>query len=215
MMTPPPQLVSPDRDTPATGAQSPTAASISSPTHHDSAVKALEKSGNGGSASSIRREVGVEAVWSLSTAKPGNGVDQLRDDNVDTYWQSDGTQPHLVNIQFQKKMSIHEISFYLDHKMDESYTPKRISVKAGNTFHDLEEIHLLELEEPNGWITVDLSQENLRTHLLQVAVQAMHQNGRDTHIRQMKVFGPRLSVTKTKHLPEFKTVELSMFSCIR
>eukprot|EP00501_MAST-03F_sp_TOSAG23-6_P000045 GSMAST32.ASY1.ANO1.46.1 assembled CDS len=195
MMTPPPQLVSPDRDTPATGAQSPTAASISSPTHHDSAVKALEKSGNGGSASSIRREVGVEAVWSLSTAKPGNGVDQLRDDN--------------------KKMSIHEISFYLDHKMDESYTPKRISVKAGNTFHDLEEIHLLELEEPNGWITVDLSQENLRTHLLQVAVQAMHQNGRDTHIRQMKVFGPRLSVTKTKHLPEFKTVELSMFSCIR
>ena len=26
-----------------------------------------------------RREVGHEAVWSLSTAKPGNGVDQLRD----------------------------------------------------------------------------------------------------------------------------------------
>ena len=26
-----------------------------------------------------RREVGREAVWSLSTAKPGNGVDQLRD----------------------------------------------------------------------------------------------------------------------------------------
>lgn len=26
-----------------------------------------------------RREIGDEAVWSLSTAKPGNGVDQLRD----------------------------------------------------------------------------------------------------------------------------------------
>lgn len=26
-----------------------------------------------------RREVGDDAVWSLSTAKPGNGVDQLRD----------------------------------------------------------------------------------------------------------------------------------------
>lgn len=28
------------------------------------------------------REIGKEAVWSLSTAKPGNGVDQLRDGNV-------------------------------------------------------------------------------------------------------------------------------------
>lgn len=26
-----------------------------------------------------RREIGDDAVWSLSTAKPGNGVDQLRD----------------------------------------------------------------------------------------------------------------------------------------
>lgn len=29
-----------------------------------------------------RREVGDEAVWSLSTAKPGNGVDQLRDSTL-------------------------------------------------------------------------------------------------------------------------------------
>jgi len=32
-------------------------------------------------------EIGDLAVWSLSTAKPGNGVEQLRDDNSDTYWQ--------------------------------------------------------------------------------------------------------------------------------
>lgn len=31
----------------------------------------------------------------------GFGVDQLRDDNLETYWQSDGSQPHLVNIQFR------------------------------------------------------------------------------------------------------------------
>ena len=28
------------------------------------------------------RDIGSEAVWSLSTAKPGNGIDQVRDDNV-------------------------------------------------------------------------------------------------------------------------------------
>ena len=27
-----------------------------------------------------------------------------RDDNTETYWQSDGPQPHLVNIQFHKKV---------------------------------------------------------------------------------------------------------------
>uniref|UniRef100_A0A8C1Y6E3 Anaphase-promoting complex subunit 10 n=1 Tax=Cyprinus carpio TaxID=7962 RepID=A0A8C1Y6E3_CYPCA len=46
------------------------------------------------------REIGSQAVWSLSSCKPGFGVDQLRDDNLETYWQSDGSQPHLVNIQF-------------------------------------------------------------------------------------------------------------------
>ncbi|XP_069861418.1 anaphase-promoting complex subunit 10-like isoform X1 [Dipodomys merriami] len=31
---------------------------------------------------------------------PGFGVDRLRDGNLETNWQSDGSQPHLVNIQF-------------------------------------------------------------------------------------------------------------------
>lgn len=34
-------------------------------------------------------------------SRAGFGVDQLRDDNLETYWQSDGSQPHLVNIQFR------------------------------------------------------------------------------------------------------------------
>lgn len=45
------------------------------------------------------REVGGQAVWSLSSCKPGFGVEQLRDNSVETYWQSDGQLPHLVNIQ--------------------------------------------------------------------------------------------------------------------
>ncbi len=65
-----------------------------------------------------RREIGGEAVWSLSTAKPGNGVDQLRDGSVDTYWQSDGTQPHLINVQFHKKMAVVDVALYLDYKLD-------------------------------------------------------------------------------------------------
>jgi anaphase-promoting complex subunit 10 len=51
-------------------------------------------------------EIGHEAVWSVSTAKPGNGADQLRDDENNTFWQSDGVTPHIINIQFLKKVSL-------------------------------------------------------------------------------------------------------------
>jgi anaphase-promoting complex subunit 10 len=35
---------------------------------------------------SDKRELGVDAVFTISTAKPGNGVEQIRDDNLETYW---------------------------------------------------------------------------------------------------------------------------------
>jgi anaphase-promoting complex subunit 10 len=130
-----------------------------------------------------KREIGDEAVWSLSTAKPGNGVHQLRDGcnstftslsrvyhahdshfyvslgNIDTYWQSDGTQPHLINIQFHKKMTISDIALYLDFKLDESYTPRKLSIRAGTTFHDLTEIKTQTISEPSGWITIPLMEQ--------------------------------------------------------
>jgi len=71
------------------------------------------------------REVGNYAIWSLSSCKPGFGVDQLRDDITETYWQSDGQLPHLVNIQFKRKTTIRDICIYTDYKLDESYTPNR------------------------------------------------------------------------------------------
>ncbi len=173
-----------------------------------------------------QREVGDQAVWSLSTAKPGNGVDQLRDDNSDTYWQSDGPQPHLVNIQFHSKMRLHEIRIYTDFKLDESYTPSKISIRAGTTFHDLQEIHVQELNEPSGWVTIlpppdaegapDAIGPAMRsTYFVQVAVLANHQNGRDTHIRQIKIFTPRRQMGEHMCLPDFNTVQCQQFACVR
>eukprot|EP00638_Chattonella_subsalsa_P005670 CAMPEP_0117733944 /NCGR_PEP_ID=MMETSP0947-20121206/366_1 /TAXON_ID=44440 /ORGANISM="Chattonella subsalsa, Strain CCMP2191" /LENGTH=210 /DNA_ID=CAMNT_0005548601 /DNA_START=221 /DNA_END=854 /DNA_ORIENTATION=- len=139
------------------------------------------------------REIGHEAVWSLSTAKTGNGVAQLRDDNTDTYWQSDGTQPHLINIQFHRKMTIKELALFIDYTLDESYTPRRMSIWAGSTYQDLVEIKGLELNEPSGWVLIPLNDPTkidsplpLRTFLIQVRILSMHQNGRDNHIRQEK-----------------------------
>ena len=42
------------------------------------------------------------ASWTLTSAKPGNGIHQLLDSSPDTYWQSDGTSPHSITCTFGK-----------------------------------------------------------------------------------------------------------------
>jgi anaphase-promoting complex subunit 10 len=190
------------------------------------------------------RDIGHEAVWSLSTAKPGNGVDQIRDGSVDTYWQSDGSYPHLINIQFRKRVSVSSVAFFLDYNLDESYTPKQICVRSGITTHDLADVQMVDLTSPVGWINIPLrppmdpldeilqmgGEEQaddsdplnggrpLRAFFIQIVVLSMHQNGRDTHVRQVKIFGPRGGASSaSQHLtpfamPEFKTLELSPFT---
>ncbi|KAG9508549.1 Anaphase-promoting complex subunit 10, partial [Fragariocoptes setiger] len=152
-------------------------------------------------------EVGSHAVWTLSSCKHGCGVDQLRDNNLDTYWQSDGGQPHLVNILFSRKTTIQAVCIYLDFKLDESYTPRQISLRAGNHFQDLEEIEKIELEQPSGWITIDAK---VRAFHIQLAVLSNHQGGRDTHLRQVKVYSP---VSET--MPNFSTISLAQHLTLR
>ena len=102
------------------------------------------------------REIGTTGCWSLSTAKPGNGVDQLRDSSLDTYWQSDGLQPHYINIQFARRQTVCAIALFMDFNLDESYTPKKMKISVGETFHNLEEVRVVELREPRGWCTIPL-----------------------------------------------------------
>ena len=154
------------------------------------------------------REIGGSAVWSLSSAKPGFGAEQLRDDSVETYWQSDGTQPHSINIQLPKKSFVAQVRLYLDFEKDESYTPARILIRAGSSYHDLAEIKEEKLSEPVGWVTFELldhSKNHIHASLIQVSILAMHQNGRDTHVRQVKIFGPQLPLSNLLGLPTFKS----------
>ena len=43
------------------------------------------------------------------------------------------------------------MAIYADFKLDESYTPHKVSIRAGNSAYDLREIKTLEMEEPSGW----------------------------------------------------------------
>lgn len=50
-----------------------------------------------------------------------------------------------------------DIQIYTDEKLDESYTPAKISIRAGTNFHDLHEVQLVDLEEPSGWVSISLA----------------------------------------------------------
>lgn len=141
------------------------------------------------------KEIGNLASWTVSSCKPGCGVDALRDEDTNLFWQSDGPQPHHLNIHFSRLVSILSIRIFLDFEADESYTPTRIKFFAGTGYHDLIEFYDMNMAQPKGWQDVDLQGvgggedgKTLRAFLLQVKVLENHQNGKDTHVRGLKVY---------------------------
>lgn len=81
----------------------------------------------------------------------------LRDGREDTYWQSDGAQPHIVTLEFQKLVTLSGLALYIDYKLDESYTPQKISIRAGTRINDMKEVKSVELIEPHGWVLIPLT----------------------------------------------------------
>ncbi|KAG5059964.1 hypothetical protein JHK87_000993 [Glycine soja] len=49
------------------------------------------------------------------------------------------------------------IVLYVVFKLDESYTPSKVSIRAGDGFHNLKEIKTVELVKPTGWVYLSLS----------------------------------------------------------
>lgn len=63
---------------------------------------------------------------------------------------------------------------------------------------------------------VALTRSHVCLLLLQVAVLANHQNGRDTHIRQIMLFGPPVQQQTARDVgPTLDTLAFSSFSAIR
>jgi anaphase-promoting complex subunit 10 len=81
------------------------------------------------------------------------------------------------------------------YEQDESYTPSKILIRSGTGYHDLQDVAVLDLDSPTGWQHLHLGEHGkdglLRTHLIQLCIIANHQNGKDTHIRAIKLFTPR------------------------
>lgn len=143
-------------------------------------------------------DIGALGAWSVSSYKAGSGVKELREDNPHNYWQSDGTQPHHLDIHFSKRVTISKIAIFTDFSLDESYTPSKITFLAGNGFHDLIEVSTIELNQPTGWTHIPFDDKtdggsdnsHLKTFLIRLLIVANHQHGKDTHLRSVKIYSP-------------------------
>jgi anaphase-promoting complex subunit 10 len=110
---------------------------------------------------------------------------------------------------------LQEIAIYLDYKKDESYTPQRMIARIGSSFHDIKDVKTVEFTEPSGWNSITFSNKDdededqeesnkkesidykiIRTNMIQLVIEANHQNGRDTHVRQIKIYGPSNNSSK-------------------
>jgi anaphase-promoting complex subunit 10 len=173
---------------------------------------------------SEKRDIGDEGYWSLSSSKVGNGIEQLRDNNLSTFWQSDDIQPHFILIQYPKKVRINEIWLYLDYKTDESYTPSKIAIRIENSFNEMVDIKIIDYEEPVGWFKINLEDKNsdsktikpyIKTMTLQIMILQNTHNGRDTHIRGVKIFAPRQNKSFDMTFPKFENNEYTQYQELR
>nr|CEL66335.1 TPA: anaphase-promoting complex subunit 10 domain-containing protein, putative [Neospora caninum Liverpool] len=172
-------------------------------------------------------ELGALAFWQLSSAKDGSGVAQLRDNDSRTFWQSDGAAPHTVTLTFNRLMKISRVDLLVNLQIDESYTPRVVQIKIGDSPASLHVAREAEYEprsrdEGAAWWSIplrptdalrakhagrlpfeDAPSEDLRAfyawlqtidHVsgfcLQIAVHHTFHEGRDVHIRQIRVYGP-------------------------
>ncbi|KAL9081781.1 MAG: hypothetical protein Q9159_007034 [Coniocarpon cinnabarinum] len=103
------------------------------------------------------REISSQAAWTVSSHKPHCGVSALRQPSTTSFWQSDGPQPHTLTLHFAKRVKIAYMRMHINHELDESYTPTKIQIWAGTGYHDLSCVTEMNLEAPQGWLPVDLS----------------------------------------------------------
>jgi len=170
-------------------------------------------------------DIGHLAKWSVSSYKFGFGAECLRDGDPETFWHSDGPQPHFITIEFPRKVAIQKISVYLSFLLDDSYTPSTLAIRAGTGPSDLQDVRIATLDKPEGWITFDVSSELIGdeedgfkpvyAYILQIIVVANHMSGKDTHVRGLRILGPVEDNAADGDPFPFVTANFKMYEGIR
>ncbi|KAF8825000.1 hypothetical protein HHX47_DHR7000083 [Lentinula edodes] len=146
-------------------------------------------------------DISAQAKWSVSSYKFGFGAECLQDGDPETFW-------HI----------------FLCHPLDDSYTPSTLAIRAGTGPNDLQDVRIITLEKPDGWLTFDISSEPneggeglkpVYAYLLQIIILANHMSGKDTHVRGLRVLGPVEEVVSEEDPFPWTSTEFRMHETIR
>ncbi|SCU82902.1 LAFA_0D00694g1_1 [Lachancea sp. 'fantastica'] len=133
------------------------------------------------------------AFWKASSQKDGNPISFALDDNPHNFWQSDGAQPHYVEASFSKRVEIIQLALYLSLAVDESYTPQVMKIYAGHSASDATHYKTLEVRNVNCWVALTFEDNRphdalLKCQYLRIEIPVNHENGKDTHLRGVRVY---------------------------
>lgn len=143
-------------------------------------------------------DITKKALWNVSTTKGGYEISAMFDGNTDTFWQSDSVPPHFITAQFNKKTYISKLSIFISIQNDETYSPVEIACFIGSDPNLLQQYCREELSILQGWVDIPLG---VSTIFLKVEIAKNHQGGKDSRIRQIKLWG----------LPQSLSIDSSCF----
>ncbi|AMD22665.1 HHL105Wp [Eremothecium sinecaudum] len=148
------------------------------------------------------------AFWKPSSFKAGYPIENALDDNPSTFWQSDGSQPHTIDVLFSKRVDIIQLAMYFSLFVDESYTSETIRLYAGHSPSDATYYKTLEVRNVNGWVKFTFEDNRadglLKCQFLRIEVVTNHENGKDTHLRGIRMFGPGESLVNVADAAMFE-----------
>lgn len=120
----------------------------------------------------------------LSSFKREHSLRELLSKDTSEYWASDDVLPHSIQISFDRVRYIQSVQLFLSFTQDDSYTPEKIEIRCGLTREAIRPISSVTLVEPEGLFTMNVARRCL---YIQIIINANHQEGKDTHIRHLKV----------------------------
>ncbi|RVD92607.1 anaphase-promoting complex subunit 10 [Tubulinosema ratisbonensis] len=125
----------------------------------------------------------------LSSFKKDHGIVELFSEDMSEFWHTDDNLPHYINITFKKLTKVNSVVLTLLFSKDDSYTPSIIEIRAGMTRETLEPVCNLTLNEPEGDINFSVEKQ---CFFLQIIILSNHQDGKDTHIRRLRVINDKM-----------------------
>lgn len=92
--------------------------------------------------------------WKASSEREENPISNILDNNIHSYWQSDGFLPHFIDVEFDRITKLNNIMMFFSNKMDQSYFPSFIKIYGGTHDFDMVLLRSLVIKNAEGWINL-------------------------------------------------------------